>query len=260
MSLIQLVSSKRIGREPDCTFCDAGRTVSFNWEQAKTTTRPDARRDLTVFVDAKPLRCGTLYHCKYCGQPWYLYGEPVFMNFVPRQRLPLIQQWNERPILLSREQILKLQKIGRTPPDIYGNGAQFHEIPCAVSTIRGEQIEIAVISFQSHAPFEEWRNYRLATEIAEIRCSAYALPLPVRTATSQANEVRMGFAPTLVELPDGELIALNWTQHFFVKEGCDSSKVVLCDRISDRKNLPLVCNGPERVVLFVADKANIPDE
>lgn len=257
MSLL-IVSSSRSGRKPDCKFCDAGSTISFNWQYAQTTTQPNAKRDLSVFVDPKPLRYGTLYQCKACGQPWYLHGEPEFMSFVPRERMPLIQQWNGQPILLPPEQISELQKIGRTPSDQYGNGAEFCETPCAVTTVKGEQIEMAVVSMQRHAPFEDWRNYRLATEIAQVRPSPYALPLSVRVATSQADELRMGFAPTVVELPGGELAVLNWTQHFFVRQGCASSEVVISRRPLNWKKLPPVYNRPSDVVYFVADDTQAP--
>lgn len=247
----RLISSQRMDKKPDCRICGAGSTISVNWQYA----------DQAVFAEPKPLRYGTLYRCKACGQPWYLHGEPAFMSFVPRERLPLIQRWNEQPILLPPEHLSELQRIGRTPPDQYGNGRQFHETPCAVTTLQGEPIEIAVVSMQRHAPFERWRDYRLASEIAQIRPSPYALRLSVRVASSQADEVAMGFAPTFVELPDSEVMALNGTQHFFVQEGCDATDIFLYRRPLKQpgkgKKYPPVYSGTNGIVYFVADDTQI---
>jgi hypothetical protein len=256
MSILQ-VSSRRIGREPDCTLCGAGSTISFNWKYATTAARPESKLDSLVFIEPQPLRYGTLFRCRSCGQPWYLDGEQQFMNFMPRDRLPLIQDWNRQPIALRSEHVSELRKIGRTPPDLYGNGAQFHETPCAVTAGRGERFELAIVSLERHPPFEDWRTCRLATEIARIEPSPYALPLAIRVASSQAEEMRMGLAPTLVEAPDGALLTLNSTQSFLVREGCPSSEVVLSNRQVNLKKLPPVYSRPEGIVYFVADP--IPD-
>lgn len=252
MSLLQ-VSSSRLGRDPDCRICGAGSTISFNWEYAKTNNRPDARRDLSVFTSPRQMRWGTLFQCASCAQPWYLDGDARFMNFVPRERIRLIQEWNEHSIVIGSEHRAKLEQIGRTPPDLYGNGAQFHETPCGVVTKSGERLDLTIVSVQRHAPFEEWRQCRLASEIETIYPSPHALSLPVRTATSRADEIRMGFAPTLVELPNGELVALNWTQNFFVREGCDTNAIVVSQRRLDMKNPPEIYSSPKNVTYFVAD-------
>lgn len=252
MSLLQ-VSSSRLGRDPDCRICGAGSTISFNWEYAKTTNRPDARRDLSIFVSPQEMRWGTLFQCSSCGQPWYLDGNAQFMNFVPRERIGLIEEWNDHPIFIGSEHLAKLEEIGRTPPDLYGNGAQFYETPCGVVTKSGERIDLAIVSIQRHAPFEDWRQYRLASEIETIYPSPYALPLPVRIATSRADEIRMGFAPTLVELPNEQAIILNWTQNFFVQEGCDANTIVLSEKRLDMKSPPEIYSPPKNITYFVAD-------
>ena len=175
------------------------------------------------------------------------------MNFVPRERVGLIQEWNDHPIFIGPEYLAKLEEIGRTPPDLCGNGAQFHETPCGVLTKFGERIDLSIVSVQRHAPFEDWRQYRLASEIETIYPSPYALPLPVRTATSRADEIRMGFAPTVVELPNGQIVILNWTQNFFVREGCDASAIVLSQKRLDMKSSPEIYSPPKNITYFVAD-------
>ncbi len=252
MSRLQ-ISSSRLTCEPHCQTCGSGATISFNWEYAKTTVRPDARRDLSIFVSPQKMRWGTLFQCSSCGQPWYLDGNSQFMNLVPRERIGLIQKWNEHPILIGSEYRSKLEDISHTPPDLYGNGSQYHETPCGVITKSGERIDVAIVSIQRHPPFEAWRQYRLASEIESIYPSPYALPLPVRVATARADEIRMGFAPTLIELPNGQVVILNWAQNFFVREGCDASAIVLSQKKLDMKNPPEIYSQPNNITYFVAD-------
>jgi hypothetical protein len=252
MSLLH-VSSRRVGRAPSCTFCDAGRTISFNWQYARDAARPEAGRDVSMFVKSRELRYGALYECKSCGQPWYLWGEPELMSCVPQEQLRLIDRWNEREIRLPAELSAQLAAIGRTPPDRFGNGSQFHETPCAATLVSGERIDLAVVSLQRHAPFEDWRNSRLATEILEIHPSPYALPLAVRVATSRADELRMGFAPTRVDLPSGESLVLNGTQSFLLRPGCKAGDVEVSHRKFDWQDQTPVYDRAEEIAYFVAD-------
>jgi hypothetical protein len=120
----------------------------------------------------------------------------------------------------------------------------------------GEKIDLAIVLLQRHAPVDTDRHYRLASEIVSIMASPFALPLKVRVATAHAEEYRMGFAPTLIELPSGQLNALNWTQNFFVHERCAAADVLLSTQQYDWGNSPKVYAGTPGVTYFVAD----PDE
>jgi hypothetical protein len=119
-------------------------------------------------------------------------------------------------------------------------------------TAGGEQIDLAIVSLQQYAPFEEWRDYRLGSEIATLRPSSHALPLAVRIASSRAEEVRMGFSPTLIDLPGGEWLALKGRASFLVRPGCNSSEAVLSSRTVDWMQPPPVYREP-KPVYFVAD-------
>lgn len=73
----------------------------------------------------------------------------------------------------------------------------------------GERIDTAIVSLQRDAPVEHWRPARLASEIAEVYPSPYALPLDVCIAGAGAPERAMGFSPSLIEMPDGKRFTLN---------------------------------------------------
>ncbi len=188
---IEILSTERIGYGGDCRLCGTGRLTSFNWPHAQK--HPEAL-NLYVYEFSKKLRTGSLFKCKSCNHPWYLDENELFMHSVPMERLKLIEEWNAKPIILSAEHTHILKEIGATPPDVYGNGRQYAQTPCKVITKSDEVFSFAIISQQQHAPFEEYRKYRLASEIQDIQASPFALALEVRLATTQAEEIRNGFA------------------------------------------------------------------
>lgn len=252
MSLLKLLcpTTWKLGKQPVCDYCAAGGLLNFRWHESMEN--PKIRHSLGTFEPVQKLRWGRLFKCKACNQPWYL-DEYGLMNSVLRDRLSLIYEWNAHAIFLLPKHICELEHIGRTPPDSYGNGSQFHETPCGVVTKSGEQIDLAIISRQKHAPFEGYRQYRLASEVDEIYMSPYALPLPVRIATAMADEIHMGFSPTLIELPGGELVVLNWRQNFFVREGYKASEVILAEHKHGIKAPPEIYSLSKNVIYFVAD-------
>ncbi len=251
---INVISTSQLGRKPSCNACGTGETVSFNWEYAKSTSEQNSKRDLSVFVKPRQLRYGTIYRCNVCDAAWYLFGIPEIMHAVPIERLKLIEEWNSSPISLPKDCLAILQTIGRTPFDQYGNGSEYNETPCTVTTKIGEEIDLAVVSFQNHAPFEESRNYRLASEVKSIKPSPFTLPLTVRTATAKADEYRMGFAPTLIEQPGKGLVVLNWTHHFLKKKGYDACKFKISKHSLNMDNLPAIYSGTPGIVYFIADE------
>jgi hypothetical protein len=209
--------------------------------------------NVAAFVTPEPLRQGTLYRCRTCNRYWHLDAAKQMMSHVLEDRVSIIRAWDQKPILLSETIRNQLRLIGATPADIYGNGRQYTETPCCVETKDGERIDVAVVSIQLHAPFEQSREYRLGSDIAHVYASSFALPLNVRVATSQAEELRMGFAPTLVEVQDHRRFILNWRESFFVKDGCDATQVKLSLGRIDLTQMPEIVPSPPKVTYFLAD-------
>jgi hypothetical protein len=233
-----------------CECCQYGKLLSFSWKRAGTGSKakfPEHK----AFVLQRRLRLGFLFSCKKCGRPWHLDEAETFMSAVPVERLSIIYEWDRHAITLSREVTQKLNLIGATPPDIYGNGRQYRQTPCSAMTTAGHRFDLAVISIQAHAPFEPHRNYRLGSEISKVDDSPYALPLDVRIATSRAEELSMGFAPTIVEMPDGKLFTLNWTNHFLVRDGYRAADARALGR--GASPLPEIVKPPTDIVYFIAD-------
>lgn len=254
----EILRTENFNWKPYCRLCGAGRLESFNWSYAKKHPSEEnsyaykySKEDLYIYKFLKNLRIGSLFKCKLCNHLWYLDGEELFINSVPSNKLELIEQWNYSPINLSTEHTQILKEIGRTPPDIYGNGKQYKEFPCKVVTKKGEIFDFAIVVQQKHAPFEGLRNCRLATDIQSIQTSPFALHLEVRIATTKVGEVGMGYAPTFVEKPTGEQMIFNGTQNFYDGKDCLASDIKVAKDNNYNRGYNYYCNA--KVTYFVAD-------
>lgn len=253
---IEEISTRQIGKEANCSFCQAGGTISFNWQYNLKNSKSVLPKNKDFYVNPIKLKKGTLFQCRSCESHWYLDSDELFMNHVKDEKLETIKLWSGSDQKLTSDQSEALKQIGSTPPDLYGNGSKFIETPCQVKTKVGEIVECAIVSIQSHAPLEDWRNYRLASEIEEISASKYALPLEVRLATTQAEEISMGFAPTLVQLSNAEKMFLNWTTNFLKVAGVETAETKICNVRDNTSNMPEIYQAKDKVLYFIVDPVN----
>jgi hypothetical protein len=207
-----VVLGNEIGSDHDkaCRYCRAGSIDGFSWDQAESLP-PESRPLLRSFVVTHALRYGVLYHCRHCGQPWHC-DDSRSMTRVDRERLPLVEAWNRAPILLSREHVAVLEKIGHTPSAAWQQGTDI-TTPCAVTTDLGERFERAIVSVQRRPPIERERTYRLGNEIAQLQPSPYAAPLAVRV-DQPWEEPHPGAVIRAFTLPDGSVCHLDVTMNF----------------------------------------------
>jgi hypothetical protein len=96
--------------------------------------------------------------------------------------------------------------------------------------------------------------FRLGSEIAEVSASAFALPREVREASSRAQEMRMGFSPTLIEMPDGKRFVMNGMTSLMVEQGYEASDARLIDgSYFSEDPPPRVVGTPTNLVYFIFD-------
>jgi hypothetical protein len=255
MSAFTVVGTSRLGVEPQCLSCGAGATVSFNWAFARERGSAEDRARVTHFQLWRPLRRGELFRCGICHAVWHLDGAAELMTQVSDDRLSLVFEWDRRPITLSPEQDAQLNAIGATPPDVYGNGAERRVTPCAVETLAGKTFNHAMVCVQLDAPVQSHMQFRLGSDISRIGESSSALPRSVREASSLSHEMRMGFSPTLVEMPDGRRFVLNGMTSFMVEEGYDAraAKVVMEGNFFRETPPPDFVQTLKDVIYFIVD-------
>lgn len=223
MSAFTIVGTSRLGAEPICKACGAGATLDFNWAFAHERNGPEDVERIEPFILWKSLRRGSLHRCNICDEVWHLDGAEQTMTHVHSTRLPLVLEWDQQQITLAKEVEVQLEQIGPTPPDVYGNWSDKRMTPCKIFTTDGEEVDPAMVCVQLDAPVQDYMKTRLGSEIARVSNSSFALPLDVRLASSRAHEIRMGFSPTLIEMPDGKRFVLNGMTSFMDEPGYDAS-------------------------------------
>lgn len=249
-----VTSTSRLGVDPSCQACGAGAVLSFDWRYANERRDPDDLKRIEPLTHWMELRRGSLFRCQQCSEVWHLDGNAKLMTQVEPGRLPLVLDWNRKPIVLPADVMEVLQHIGPTPPDVYGNGSERRVTPCEVTTQSGEIIETAMVCIQLDAPVEAQRRCRLGSEIAAVRESRFALPRAVREASSRAEEMRMGFSPTLIEMPDGSRFVMNGMTSFMAVQGYAASdaRVAIGSYFSQPSPPPFI-ESPKDLVHFIID-------
>lgn len=253
MSAFTTLGTSRLGIEPNCEACGAGATVWFNWAFAHEGGKSEYADRLEAFIQWRPLRRGSLYRCKVCDEVWHLDGASQTMTHVSSARLPLVLEWDRQPIILVDSIVGRLEQIGPTPPDVYGNGRDMRVTPCKVTTAVGQEVDPAMVCVQLDAPIQEHMQMRLGSEIARVSESTFALPHDVRLASSRAHEMRMGFSPSLIEMPDGKRFVLNGMTSFLAEAGYEAAKARTVQGDYFSENPPPSIPQTPPITYFVVD-------
>ncbi len=244
---------KKHKANPGCPSCDGQGSIRFNWEFANERNDHDICKYPKYLKLGTNLRVGKLYYCPYCEQRWYLDNEDKFMSLVPADRLTALERWNKKILQFTDEELVRLKSIGATPPDLYGNGTGVISIPCEVTDKNGNIHKKAIIRFQSGPPIDDWQeNWYFAEEVDSFQPSEFALPQDVRVASSQANEVRMGFAPTRVQDQGGKQYLLNWTTEFVDFDGIKGKDIALSE-VRTKEMPPIIGEPSTKNIYFIAD-------
>jgi hypothetical protein len=254
MSGFTVLNTARLGADPRCAACGAGALISFNWRYAAGRQSSSDLPQRSSFGPWMPLRQGSLYHCRTCGEAWHLDSKSERMTYVVPARVDLVLAWNREAIGLPEHLAAAIQHIGPTPPDPYGNGIERRVTPCAVETVSGERYEKAMICVQHDAPVQDYLHFKLGSEVAAIEASRFALPLMVREASSRAEEMRMGFSLSLIEMPDMRRFVMNGMTSFMAVDGYEACEARSVDGSYFAENPPPpFVETPEDIVYFVVD-------
>ncbi|WP_201280791.1 hypothetical protein [Paenibacillus lutrae] len=239
-----------------CPQCSGKRYISFNWTRFQHGDDAESRQVQRALRISKQLKHGWQYTCVSCGSEWYLGRDGNMMSYIHPSKAGLVERWNAGSYQLPDAIWESLRRIGAIPPALSGNGHGHAEVPCQVKTVRGEIFDMAYVSFQNRPPIDLWqdgRRIRFCDEIKEVSPSVYTLPADVRLATSQAQEIRMGYAPTTIQSADGRLFQLNWANDFFVSDLYRGEDFKLANLTGDWEQADMAGVPSELITYFVAD-------
>lgn len=189
------------------------------------------------FVTLRHLRGGSeLVRCRHCGRLSLVEETQGTCIDVLPEDLPFIERWERATHAPTLEQMRVLADIGATPPDQYGNGREFISFPCE-GRLKGETyVTKMLVTFQKFAPLGLLRRsspWRFVTEVEELWASDFALNRELRKATTRADEIHMGLAPTIAKAPNSREYLLNWTTNFFWQDDVKGSELKLCSYQGD---------------------------
>jgi len=239
---------------PTCGGPDG--TVRFDWVSATQDPGSEFAPYAVSLQEQRPLKSGHLFKCGACGQKWWLSPERETMTLVPRDRLMLLEQWSSQDLTLSPGLSAKVRSIGATPAHRLATRKDHAEVPCRVRTLGGEDLDKCLIVLGTHPPLgPSPKAPRLATEIADILPSPFALPHKVRLATTRSGPDPKGHAPTWVLDPQGKPLLLDWVVNFLYHRGLEGSAVRLAPKGMKRpKGRVLRHQEPEDPTVFLADR------
>lgn len=171
---------------------------------------------------------GVLYRCSYCERSWFQSDDRRQIDRIQEHLLPLALHWNATPLSVDETLLHKLAAIGGTTKP----SRQYIGVPCSVKTISGEMHDKALVMFSKRPPYFWYQPEMVhwADEIADILPSDFALPLDVRRATLEKQEVRMGFAPVGIVDSQGREYTLSHETNFLNAEGLKGKEVRLSGR------------------------------
>ncbi|WP_405079252.1 hypothetical protein ACI48J_16235 [Paenibacillus chitinolyticus] len=239
-----------------CPQCSGKKYISFNWARFQHGHDAESKQVQRALKIERQLKHGWEYACENCGSRWYLGRDGIMMSYIHPSKAGLVEHWNAGTYEVSGEIWDELKKIGASAQGSIAGGRTSAEVPCRVTTVRGETFDMAYVSFQSRPPIDLWqdgRRIRFCDEVASVEPSPYTLPADVRLATSWAQEIRMGYAPTAVQAPDGHLFQLNWANDFFASGPYKGEDLRLTDLAGDWDQADMAGVPSEYILYFVAD-------
>ncbi|MCB1179606.1 MAG: hypothetical protein KDK36_18655, partial [Leptospiraceae bacterium] len=170
--------------------------------------------------------------CPLCESKWFKYFKPrekkkefVDVDFIDDKILKKIQVWNKTKYSPTKAQVEVLKKIGATPPDLYGNYSDLIQFPCKCVLKDGKELEFCIVTFAPSPFINGLEKIIYISDVKSIKPSPYTLSPAVRYATTRADEIRMSYAPTVVELPTGGKHVFNWTNDFYATEKIKGSQI-----------------------------------
>lgn len=185
---------------------------------------------------------GAIYLCPNCKTPWYLNNKETVLS--PFWNTERIDEWLTIPKVLRSEIREMFYTIKATPPDFYGNGRDFIDLPCKITLTNNEVIDFAIVRLQKDPPFinpySHYKDYLTVDKLKKIEASEFALSADLRLKTCQMREIRMGFTPTRVIGTNGVQYLLNGVTNFFNQDGIKGSDLTSVSKGQEKHGQDLV--------------------
>jgi hypothetical protein len=217
-----------------CSSC-GGLQVGGQWADTVKDVRKHYKKN-------QSFEFGTIYLCPNCNTPWYL--DNIETTLASLWNTKRINEWQIIPKDLTSEQKAMFYSIKATPPDFYGNGRDFIDLPCKVILTNNKTLDFAMVRLQKDPPFinpySHYKDYLTIDKVKKIEPSEYTLNTDLRLKTCQMREIRMGFTPTRVLGINGVQYLLNGVTNFFNQDGIKGSELTSVPKGQEKHENDLV--------------------
>lgn len=238
---------------PNCKGTE--NVIMFNWKLACEGRTNEYTKYVKSIKKVEKLKFGWLYECLNCQQKWFLSDNKQTMTRIPKEKEDIFYIWKIKKNEVNNQLLKSLIKIMANPPDLYGNVEDYIRVPCKVILKTGEEIDFSYVQFQKSPPVEPYYdNIRFIDEIESVVSSDYVLNNEIRVASVNAQEIRMGFAPTLIKTLDEKYFIVNWSSDFFEYGSFKGKDMLLAECDLNMAQLPpIVDTKRNRITYFIGD-------
>ena len=157
-----------------CSSC-GGLQVGGQWADTVKDVRKHYKKN-------QSFEFGTIYLCPNCNTPWYL--DNIETTLASLWNTKRINEWQIIPKDLTSEQKAMFYSIKATPPDFYGNGRDFIDLPCKVILTNNKTLDFAMVRLQKDPPFinpySHYKDYLTIDKVKKIEPSEYTLNTDLR--------------------------------------------------------------------------------
>jgi hypothetical protein len=167
-----------------------------------------------------------IYKCSKCQT--FFYTEGVIYNTISLDKIQSLKKFAKWEMLLDKDTVAKLEQIGITQC-----WSLYKEVPAKIEHINGETYDFATFIISDTTPsglnLEIYDKIIFIDEVKSIEPSKYSLSKEIRNKTEEAEEMGMGFYPTVLKTKNNEKIVINGRPLFFKNEHIVGSELTLAN-------------------------------
>ncbi|MFH0894150.1 MAG: hypothetical protein V2A54_06925 [Bacteroidota bacterium] len=191
------------------------------------------------------------YRCSLCKSEFYKEGD-IFQRFAKGQ-IKILEEFVNLDLELNEKLKGDLEKVGLT-----FDWKMNRQAPSKVILKNGEIFDFATVQVSSNPPigyfYDHFVRIVFIDNVESIKPSEFGLLKEVREKTKDAEEMRMGFYPTVLKTKDGKKVVVNGQSLFFKTEEIKGADLELANEFWNQREKYIYEDKIENQILVIAKK------
>jgi len=192
-----------------------------------------------------------IFKCSKCNSEFYKENQ-TFQKILKGQ-IDFLKEYFKNEQKISSELKSQIDLIGETKDWNMNN-----LVPAKIELKNGEIYDFVTIRISNKPPigyyFEHFEKIIFIDEIKSINSSEFGISQEIRAKAKNAEEMRMGFYPTVLKTKNGTKVVINGQALFFKNGEIKGSDLTLSNEFWDDKEKYIYENKIEKQVLVIAKK------